>query len=531
MAIYKPPVKWETCDHDAACIGVAMGEGSCLAHAEEKHVDAALRQLRINGRIDARGVCFDHSLLNRLLANLPRDEERRYLGPAWFDQATFVEPVDLSGIVFVETVRFYYATFKRGASFHRSTFKTDAWFQGASFNRRTDFMAARFEKVARFEDSRFDKEVWFHRARFQDGTWFDGATFMDHLWLAEVAFETSRHFGPILVHKRLSLDDSVFKERIKIEVVTPDFSGRGVRFLGGVHLRVRWAELNLDDAEFAASSLLAGVQSVEAEFDEAAFAKTLLLTSTAKQQERPRLVLLHRADVIGLTISNVDLQACRFIGAHNLDRLRIEGEPLFARTHGWWRARRKTLAEEQHWRASRSGRWRPAGWYPEVCQTSTHPGAEQPAVLVPAQLAALYRELRKGREDARDEPGAADFYYGEMEMRRHNHAAPLAERLVLLLYWLVAGYGLRGLRALVSLAVVVIGLASLLQAIGFNGGDPPLRDAMIYAAQSTVSITITNKALTEHVSWAGEILRIILRLLGPLLLGLAILSVRNRVKR
>jgi hypothetical protein len=36
-----------------------------------------------------------------------------------------------------------------------------------------------------------------------------------------------------------------------------------------------------------------------------------------------------------------------------------------------------------------------------------------------AQLAGLYRALRKAREDAKDEPGAVDFYYGEMEMRRY----------------------------------------------------------------------------------------------------------------
>lgn len=143
----------------------------------------------------------------------------------------------------------------------------------------------------------------------------------------------------------------------------------------------------------------------------------------------------------------------------------------------------------------------------------------------------MYRELRKGREDAKDQPGAADFYYGEMELRRRDRATPWAERLVLWLYWLVAGYGLRGLRALAWLAVVVVGLAAVLQAVGFNGGDPPFRDALIYAAQSAVSITSGNKALTDHVSWAGEVLRIILRLAGPLLLGLALLSVRNRVKR
>jgi hypothetical protein len=96
---------------------------------------------------------------------------------------------------------------------------------------------------------------------------------------------------------------------------------------------------------------------------------------------------------------------------------------------------------------------------------------------------------------------------------------------------LVSGYGLRALRALAWLTAVVVGLAVLLQAVGFNGGDPSFRDALIYAAQSTVSIPSTNKALTDHVSWAGEVLRIVLRLAGPLLLGLALLSVRNRVKR
>ncbi|MFZ1177322.1 MAG: hypothetical protein WAO15_13855, partial [Mycobacterium sp.] len=30
----------------------------------------------------------------------------------------------------------------------------------------------------------------------------------------------------------------------------------------------------------------------------------------------------------------------------------------------------------------------------------------------------IYRDLRKGLEEAKNEPGAADFYYGEMEMRR-----------------------------------------------------------------------------------------------------------------
>jgi hypothetical protein len=82
---------------------------------------------------------------------------------------------------------------------------------------------------------------------------------------------------------------------------------------------------------------------------------------------------------------------------------------------------------------------------------------QRPDVLAPGQIAALYRALRKGREDAKDEPGAADFYYGEMEMRRRarRHSADnldgqssaasrgRMERGILTAYWLVSGYGLR----------------------------------------------------------------------------------------
>jgi hypothetical protein len=36
--------------------------------------------------------------------------------------------------------------------------------------------------------------------------------------------------------------------------------------------------------------------------------------------------------------------------------------------------------------------------------------------LTVEEIAWIYRALRKGREDGRDEAGVADFYYGEMEM-------------------------------------------------------------------------------------------------------------------
>jgi hypothetical protein len=44
--------------------------------------------------------------------------------------------------------------------------------------------------------------------------------------------------------------------------------------------------------------------------------------------------------------------------------------------------------------------------------------------LTPDRLAMLYRVLRKAQEDSKNEPGAADFYFGEMEMRRQDRHTP-----------------------------------------------------------------------------------------------------------
>ena len=40
---------------------------------------------------------------------------------------------------------------------------------------------------------------------------------------------------------------------------------------------------------------------------------------------------------------------------------------------------------------------------------------------MPIGLIGLYRALRKGRGDIKDEPGAADFSYREMELRRAEY--------------------------------------------------------------------------------------------------------------
>jgi uncharacterized protein YjbI with pentapeptide repeats len=547
-------IPWDTCSHQD-CIGVRVGRFAwCLAHLavqEPSTFEEVLRGIGAEGAIDARGVQLSAELLTRILDSAPRRDGHLALSMARFDQsiipdanfggaifqgeagfsdATFLGVAGFNQVVFQHDAWFSRATFQEGAWFNGVSFQHDAWFGGATSWGDAEFYEATFQGLAQFSGVTVQRGAGFRRAVFRGEAWFQHATFWREASFEDTVFDRARQIGPMMA-RQLVFDDVVFTERVRIDVAAAALCARRAKFSAGVQFRLRWASVVLDDADLAAPAILAGQPDPFPQLDEqdAASRWERLPPGPREQRWRPRLLSLRRADIAGLRVANVDLRACRFSGTHNLDRLRIEGETLFARTHGWWRARRKTLAQEQQWRASRSGRWRPGGWYPQACQPPAYPNLPPPPTLAPVQLAALYRELRKGLEDNKNEPGAADFYYGEMEMRRHDRRTPRAERGILWLYWLVAGYGLRGLRSLASLAAVVVGLAALLHVVGFAARPSPSSfwGSLLYAASSTLSIGDEQVQLT---GW-GKLLRITLRLAGPLLLGLMLLSIRNRVKR
>jgi hypothetical protein len=224
--------------------------------------------------------------------------------------------------------------------------------------------------------------------------------------------------------------------------------------------------------------------------------------------------------------------------------------------------RRQTLAEEHHWRA----KYRRTGdWYGKPERAPDWLDVQPPQ---PWQIAEVYRGLRKGREDRKDEPGAADFYYGEMEMRRQRaqgegnadateavRRVPRAERAIIWLYWLLSGYGLRASRAFGALLVVIALFTTALHLYGFADrvrpyatktevrATPNLRfppsprqvvdgwgsvEAWTYSfGTATAVIGAPEAQLTQ----TGRGLRVALRILGPLLIALGLLSIRGRVKR
>jgi uncharacterized protein YjbI with pentapeptide repeats len=434
---------------------------------------------------------------------------------ARFDKATFVGPV-----------RFNDATFKSDAVFAGATFKDTAWFGGVTFEGYTAFNdKATFEGAAGFKGATFKDATWF-RATFGDTARFDEVTFKGTTTFDRVTFKGNAEFsgamfkvempvlGPITVRGRLDLDGAQFAAAVRIEADASEVTCRRGVFPGGVRFDVLRAAVRLDNTDFSEVSSLTGPP----------------VSDMAGIAGRPNLLSLQGANVAGLALGNVSLADCRFAGAHNLDKLRLEADAVFdlsPAVASW--ERRQIIADEKAWRATKT---RPGRW-----ELPSGPDSEdQPKPLSPGAITGLYRALRKNREDAKDEPGATDFYYGEMEMRRHdrgpgdaNRWRGRASRIVLTVYWLVSGYGQRASRALAALAVVTALFAIAFHYIGFTQPPEPVSywTSLLYAFRSTISLTDSQVTLT---AW-GSFFQALLRITGPVLFGLMLLALRNRVKR
>jgi Pentapeptide repeats (9 copies) len=642
-------VDWPRCTADARCIGVQVSDnGPCLAHLDAVQLGAQLQRLGSGGNLDARGVRFGATLLERVLATLSRSqaEPAVFKGDAWFDRATFEAEARFDHVTFVGAAEFTRTTFEDAASFARAIFKDAASFAGATFKghaayggttfersaafnqvtfkRNASFGGARFQGVAWFGEARvqdgvqfvttiFEDDAWFgavtfeghttfERATFRGEAWFGEATFNGEAWFIGTTFDQARTLGPMQASGQVMLDNAVFRQRVRIEIAAAEVTCCSTRFLEGGDLRLRWARILLDDADFAAPSILSAAQPFLNLNEQEFVTGWQQAPGPPRANGQPWLASLRRADVAGLALGNVDLQVCHFAGAHNLDRLRLESGKRFASTPEWkavesgwawppvwWWTHRQVLAEEHEWRAEYEHGIRQVDWHNDETWPagSRHWVANAPLPrrlsgrrkrqlarifrdarrwrLRLARLSAiravrgqqrrdqageivnLYRALRKGREDNKDEPGAADFYYGEMELRRRS-VPPSVERLILWMYWLVSGYGLRAWRALLATLVVLAAFAGLMVGGGFQHSassqvawvsgraptqatqspDTSFPAALVYGARTAIGLTRDPQPTLTRL---GDVLQIAIRIIVPVLLGLAVLSIRGRVKR
>jgi hypothetical protein len=522
---------------ECECDGERLGREHCLAHLSVSELDAVGERLRSGRPLNARGVRITGERLEELLDRLRADDARPRLPLAHFDRAQFVDDVD-----FVD------AQFEGAAHFDGAEFVGDAHFDRADFSGEADFRQAQFSGEADFRGATFIGPGRFKEAQFSGQARYDGAQFSGNADFNRAQFSLARHLGP-LTAGNLILRETVFLEHVRVEARADRLLGEDAEFRSGTDVLVQSAKIEFDRAGFEGTSTIGPATRHNAPHP--------LMTAESGRKTIPRLLSLRAARINDLAVSGVDLRSCHFHGAQGLADLRLEqvllAEPPEGRTKArkrpypvWW-TRRMAIAEEHLWRADRFG-WPSPDW------PSSSPKPTTPA---PHQLAAIYRSLRSGREQRSDEPGAADFYYGEMEMRRQSRytedaalsskppykapsleawtgydntrRTPLAEQFVLWLYWLVSGYGLRASRALAALAITIAVGAGLLWLFGFDDQQEPESGPLVFAIES--SIGVLRAPERDILTDAGNIVQIVLRLAGPLFFGLALLSLRGRVKR
>ncbi|MBT2412428.1 pentapeptide repeat-containing protein [Streptomyces sp. ISL-12] len=458
----------------------------------------------------------------------------RVCGVASFDGAVIDGEASFDGAVFEDGAGFEGTRIAGRACFDGTHFhRGRACFDGADIGGDMPFAEAHFAAEATFDGAAIGGDLSFSEARLEAGVDF-----------RRTVFRRTARIGPLVCPGTADFSDAVFEAAVTLEAAARQVRCRRTRWASTAALRLRYAEVDLSDAvvEFPVTVVGRRRPFVSPEGE--------VITEPGLTDDRVRVTSVKGVDAAHLVLADVDLSGCLFVETVHLDQLRLEGRCVLSSPPGGPRwIRRRTLAEEHHWRATRYR----DGWTPAPPGVQPH----EPAVLAP-----LYRQLRKALEDGRNEPGAADFYYGEMEMRRHDTTASRGERTLLRLYWALSGYGLRAMRALgwLVLAMTATVLAMMLWGLPQTDLDPVsagttdgrrvtlttrkpapvnpegpytkrLSTARFEKSARTVANSVIFRASGQDLTTTGTYVEMTARLVEPALLGLAVLAVRSRVRR
>jgi uncharacterized protein YjbI with pentapeptide repeats len=465
-----------------------------------KHVSAMkafrLDQVLVSSNLQIEESKFDSDL--NLAEGLYRSAVRfagvEVQGRTWLDRVKVCGAVNFQNCRFQGTTTLTGGGYEDSILFQRVTFSDDVNFDDVAARGYVEFSSVTFEKSATFARGDFVQDVRFR----------------DVIFKGPVTFENARFAGAV------EFERVIFENEVNLAAIAERVTLKRVSFTSQSALVIARAEITIKDSKFFGPTTVSALEGLEG----------------CSVTDTPRVISLAGSDLTNLVFANVDLSRCYFRDGHNLDKLRIEQAirtfslspaglifqfdwpPLLKWT------KRAVIAEEVSMRIA-DKRVKFSQTWSRLTHTSNESGSS------PADVARIYRQLRKGREDAKDEPGAADFYYGEMEMRRASAARRSAERFILWLYWISAGYGLRASRALGLLATVILTCGFISYHFGFTK-HRQLIDSLLYLLDA---VTKVGSVQLVDLTRPGQVIVLVLRLAAPVLLGLAVLSIRGRTKR
>ncbi|MER5376496.1 pentapeptide repeat-containing protein [Streptomyces sp. NPDC002553] len=459
----------------------------------------------------------------------------RFATAPYFRQATFTDHAS-----------FEQAEFDDGADFSE-TKHTIASFSDATFSGVANFTNATFES-ANFANSSFESSMVCSMAYATEALGFTGCTFRSYF------------SGPIRA-KHVLMINAVFQRTVRIEAAAEYLFLNGAKFEASAAFHVRHATVELSDAH---PNFPITIATHSDPFTSAG--ATLREDFDRESNPIGRVNSLRGLDAALIVLNDIDLRQCTFDGAYHLDQISLEGRCRFSappRGIKWGKAwvplriwtQRKVLEEERAWRATMpTTRLDRHGWGIPI----------PPNRVADSQnIAATYRQLRKALEDRLNEPGAADFYYGEMEMRRRDQEISRSERGLLHAYWALSGYGLRASRSIGWLFAAMGLTVFLMMGWGLPGAEikqqasgvisPPGKKTTLVVEKPNPSLhlsfndrftgkrlekagqvvlnSVIFKSSGQDLTTAGTWIEMVSRFTEPVLLGFAALAVRGRIKR
>ena len=480
------------CRHHEICGLDALegaGEGLCILHSQDPNKDKNL---------------FDNALAEH---GARTNDLSRVVFPEYmnFIDLTFTQGANFGHATFTHGANFGHAMFAEAAYFGDATFTQEASFSVATFAEEAYFFAATFKGNANLNRATFTQEAEFSCATFTQEAYFGDATFEGAVNFVDARFTGVAYFGDATFEGRVSFRSARFAEEAYFAAATftqeADFNA--ARFKGKANFRgaTFTQEADFSDATFTGKTM----------FNHARFRGRTFFSSSQGDNGSSKSLPGFELDFRQVTIEPLDAISFRDV---DLRRWRFLGTDL-----------RKVEFANVTW-PRKGGRFRV---YDEDVKL------EEGETRAYAHIERLYRQLKQNYEDQKDYERASDFHYGEKEMRRANKkGSPRGLRLLLTLYWLLSGYGERWVRPLMW-AAVVFGVTTFnywwwdfLQSRGSAPGPPEWWEFCLYSLQ--VMLLMKPSQLTV-IGCGGRIIYILQSILGPLILGLFALAVRQRLKR
>ncbi len=373
---------------------------------------------------------------------------------------------DCSGFIFPEKVRALDGqAFPGDISFRQAIFLGAGVFVRVQFAGKADFTGAQFSR-ADFTEVQFAGPAVFSRCQFMGEARFVGARFQDTVTFHGARFAGPASFAQARVSGRADFSRSEFAAPAQFT---------GARFRAGVnftstqfHFKVTFSRARFADEAYFSETRFPSVDECHSETGG---------DMTEVSFERPDKVLFYLIDA---------------------------GRMSFLKTH-----LRRVDFKDVTWGRRKNGR------------TALWDELRPERVKDYAELARLYGQLRNNFEKEENHRAAADFRYGQMEMRRLRAGTGGAISLflqrhcsLLACYKWLSDYGENPKRAGMWMFGVVIGFAALFSAGGF-ATPAGFADSL---QMSVAAFMLQGELVATPLSIFGRWLVLLEGILGPVLI-------------